>query len=145
MTLVLTILVICLVLALAAGVGETCVASWMIRRYKGVKANESSNKSAVENAERRHQAAVEDLDEANRVYKGICEKTVTTLLMPARATLIKTCKSSAKTVEKAKAKAILSTLNEIHMSIDEPKSCEWMTALIEEIQTIIGEEQLDEV
>lgn len=140
MTLVVTILAICLVLALAAGVGETCVASWMIRHYKGVKANESSNKSAVENAERRHQAAVEALDDANHVHKGICEKTVTTLLMPARATLIKTCKSSAKTTEKAKAKAVLSTLNEIHMSVDEPKSREWMTALMEEIQTIIGEE-----
>lgn len=140
MTLVLTILVICLVLALVAGVGETCVASWMIRRYKGVKTNESSNKSAVENAERRHQAAVEALDDADRVHKGICEKTVTALLMPARATLIKTCKSSAKTAEKAKAKAILSTLNEIHTSIDEPKSREWMAALMEEIQTIIGEE-----
>lgn len=140
MILVLTILVVCLVLALAAGVGETCVASWMIRRYKGVKANESSNKSAVENAERRHQAAVEALDDANRVHKGICEKTVVTLLMPARSTLIKTCKSSAKTAEKAKAKAILAVLNEIHMSVDEPKSREWMTALIEEIQTIIGEE-----
>ena len=112
----------------------------MIRRYKGIKANESSNKSAVENAERRHQAAVEALDDANRVHKGICEKTVVTLLMPARSTLIKTCKSSAKTAEKAKAKAILAVLNEIHMSVDEPKSREWMTALIEEIQTIIGEE-----
>ena len=140
MTLVVTILAICLVLALAAGVGETCVASWMIRRYKGVKANESSNKSAAENAERRHQAAVEALDDANRVHKGICEKIVTSLLMPARSTLIKTCKSSAKTAEKAKAKAILAVLNEIHMSVDEPKSQEWMTALIEEIQTIIGEE-----
>lgn len=140
MTLVVTILSVCLVLALAAGVGETCVASWMIRRYKGVKANESSNKSAAENAERRHQAAVEALDDANHVYKGICENTVTTLLMPARATLIKTCKSSARTAEKAKAKAILSTLNEIHMSVDEPKSREWVVALMEEIQTIIGEE-----
>lgn len=140
MTLVVTILAICLVLALAAGVGETCVASWMIRRYKGVKANESSSKSAIENAERRHQAVVEALDDAKRVHKGICEKTVTTLLMPARATLIKTCKSSAKTAEKAKAKAILAVLNEIYMSVDEPKSREWMTALIEEIQTIIGEE-----
>ena len=140
MTLVVTILAICLVLALAAGVIETCIASWMIRRYKGIKANESSNKSAVENAERRHQAAVEALDDANRVHKGICEKTVTSLLMPARSTLIKTCKSSAKTAEKAKAKAILSTLNEIYMSINEPKSREWMAALMEEIQTIIGEE-----
>ena len=140
MTLVVTILAICLVLALAAGVCETCIASWMIRRYKRIKANESSNKSAVENAERRHQAAVEALDDANRVHKGICEKTVVTLLMPARSTLIKTCKSSAKTTEKAKAKAILAVLNEIHMSVDEPKSREWMTALIEEIQTIIGEE-----
>ena len=140
MTLVLTILVICLVFALVAGVCETCIASWMIRRYKRIKANESSNKSAVENAERRHQAAVEALDDANRVHKGICEKTVVTLLMPARSTLIKTCKSSAKTTEKAKAKAILAVLNEIHMSVDEPKSREWMTALIEEIQTIIGEE-----
>lgn len=140
MTLVVTILVICLVLALVAGVCETCIASWMIRRYKRIKANESSNKSAVENAERRHQAAVEALDDANRVHKGICEKTVVTLLMPARSTLIKTCKSSAKTTEKAKAKAILAVLNEIHMSVDEPKSREWMTALIEEIQTIIGEE-----
>lgn len=140
MTLVVTILSVCLVLALAAGVIETCIASWMIRRYKRIKANESSNKSAVENAERRHQAAVEALDDANRVHKGICEKTVVTLLMPARSTLIKTCKSSAKTTEKAKAKAILAVLNEIHMSVDEPKSREWMTALIEEIQTIIGEE-----
>ena len=140
MTLVVTILSVCLVLALAAGVIETCIASWMIRRYKGIKANESSNKSAVENAERRHQAAVEALDDANRVHKGICKKTVVTLLMPARSTLIKTCKSSAKTAEKAKAKAILTVLNEIHMSVDEPKSREWMTALIEEIQTIIGEE-----
>ena len=138
MTLVVTILSVCL--ALAAGVIETCIASWMIRRYKGIKANESSNKSAVENAERRHQAAVEALDDANRVHKGICEKTVVTLLMPARSTLIKTCKSSAKTAEKAKAKAILAVLNEIHMSVDEPKSREWMTALIKEIQTIIGEE-----
>ena len=140
MTLVVTILSVCLVLALAAGVIETCIASWMIRRYKGIKANESSNKSAVENAERRHQAAVEALDDANRVHKGICEMTVVTLLMPARSTLIKTCKSSAKTAEKAKAKAILAVLNEIHMSVDEPKSREWMTALIKEIQTIIGEE-----
>ena len=140
MTLVVTILSVCLVLALAAGVIETCIASWMIRRYKRIKANESSNKSAAENAERRHQAAVEALDDANRVHKGICEKIVTTLLMPARATLIKTCRSSAKTTEKAKAKAILSTLNEIYMSINEPKSREWMTALMEEIQTIIGEE-----
>lgn len=140
MTLVVTILSVCLVLALAAGVIETCIASWMIRRYKGIKANESSNKSAVENAERRHQAAVEALDDANRVHKGICEKTAVTLLMPARSTLIKTCKSSAKTAEKAKAKAILAVLNEIHMSVDEPKSREWMTALIKEIQTIIGEE-----
>ena len=140
MTLVVTILSVCLVLALAAGVIETCIASWMIRRYKGIKANESSNKSAVENAERRHQAAVEALDDANRVHKGICERTVVTLLMPARSTLIKTCKSSAKTAEKAKAKAILAVLNEIHMSVDEPKSREWMTALIKEIQTIIGEE-----
>ena len=140
MTLVVTILAICLVLSLAVGAVETCIASWMIRRYKGVKANESSNKSAVENAERRHQAAVEALDDVNHVYKGICENTVTTLLMPARATLIKTCKSSAKTAEKAKAKAILSTLNEIHMSVDEPKSHEWVVALMEEIQTIIGEE-----
>ena len=140
MTLVVTILSVCLVLALAAGVIETCIASWMIRHYKGIKANESSNKSAVENAERRHQAAVEALDDANRVHKGICEKTVVTLLMPARSTLIKTCKSSAKTAEKAKAKAMLAVLNEIHMSVDEPKSREWMTALIEEIQTIIGEE-----
>lgn len=140
MTLVVTILSVCLVLALAAGIIETCIASWMIRRYKGIKANESSNKSAVENAERRHQAAIEALDDANRVHKGICEKTVTTLLMPARSTLIKTCKSSAKTAEKAKAKAILAVLNEIHMSIDEPKSQEWMTALMKEIQTIIGEE-----
>ena len=140
MTLVVTILSVCLVLALAAGVIETCIASWMIRRYKGIKANESSNKSAVENAERRHQAAVEALDDANRAHKGICEKTVVTLLMPARSTLIKTCKSSAKTAEKAKAKAILAVLNEIHMSVDEPKSREWMTALIKEIQTIIGEE-----
>lgn len=140
MTLVVTILSVCLVLALVAGVGETCVASWMIRRYRGAKANESSSKSAVENAERRHQAAVEALDDANRVHKGICEKTVTTLLMPARSTLIKTCKSSAKTAEKAKAKAILSTLNGIHMSVDEPESQEWVAALMEEIQTIIGEE-----
>ena len=140
MTLVVTILSVCLVLALAAGVIETCIASWMIRRYKGIKANESSNKSAVENAERRHQAAVEALDDANRVHKGICEKTVVTLLMPARSTLIKTCKSSAKTAEKAKAKAILAVLNEIHMSVGEPKSREWMKALIKEIQTIIGEE-----
>lgn len=140
MTLVVTILAICLVLALAAGVGETCVASWMIRRYKGVKANESSNKFAVENAERGHQAAVEALENANRVHKEIYEKTVTTLLMPARATIIKTCKSSAKTTEKAKAKAILSILNEIHRSINEPKSRAWTTALMEEIQTIIGEE-----
>lgn len=140
MTLVVIILSNCLVLALVAGVVETCIASWMIRRYKGVKANESSSKSAVENAERRYRVAVEAWDYTNRVHKEICEKTVTTLLMPARATLIKTCKSSAKTPEKAKAKAILTVLNEIYVFMDEPKSREWMTALKEEIQTIIGEE-----
>lgn len=140
MTLVVTILAICLVFALAAGIIETCMASWMIRRYKRIKANESSDKSAVENAERRHQVVVEALDNANRVHKGICEKIVSTLLMPVRSTLIKTCKSSAKTAEKAKAKAILTVLNEIHMFIDEPKSREWMATFMEEIQTIIGEE-----
>ena len=140
MTLVVTILSVCLVLALAAGVIETCIASWMIRRYKRIKANESSNKSAAENAERRHQAAVEALDDANRVHKEICEKIVSTLPMPARSTLIKTCKSSAKTAEKAKAKAILKTLNEIQLSVEDEKAGEWLSSLTVEISDLIGAE-----
>lgn len=140
MTLIVTILTVCLVLALVAGVVETCIASWMIRRYKGAKDNESLSNAAAERAERRHQAAVEALEEINLVFEELCENTVTTLLMPSRATLIRTCKSSAKTVEKAKAKAILSTLDVIRLTINDPESIEWIEALMEEMETIVGEE-----
>lgn len=140
MTLVVTILVICLVLALAAGVCETCVASWMIRRYKNVRSKDSAAQSAAENAERRYQSASDLLQENTRWHKEKLGDIIANLLMPNRSAILKTCKASAKTEEKAKAKAILKTLNEIHMSVDEPKSREWMAALMEEIQTIIGEE-----
>lgn len=140
MTLVVTILAICLVLALAAGVGETCVASWMIRRYKNVRSKDSAAQAAAESAERRYQSASNQLQENISLHKEQLNSIVINLLMPNRSAIIKTCKASAKTEEKAKAKAILKTLNEIQMFVDEPKSREWMAALMEEIQTIIGEE-----
>lgn len=140
MTLVVIILTVCLVLALVAGVVEACIASWMIRRYKGAKENESLSKAAAERAERRHQTAVEALEEINLVHKGICEDVVADIFLPARATLIRACKSSAKTAEKAKAKAILTTLDGIRISVNEPDSRKWIDSLVEEIQTIIGEE-----
>lgn len=140
MTLVVIILAICLVLALAAGVGETCVASWMIRRYKNVRSKDSAAQAAAESAERRYQSASNQLQENISLHKEQLNSIVINLLMPNRSAIIKTCKASAKTEEKAKAKAILKTLNEIQMFVDEPKSREWMAALMEEIQTIIGEE-----
>ena len=116
------------------GVCETCVASWMICRYKNVRSKDSAAQSAAENAERKYQSALNQLQENTRLHKEQLSDIVTNLLMPNRSAIMKTCKASAKTEEKAKAKAILKTLNEIQMSIDEPKSQEWMTALMEEIQ-----------
>lgn len=139
MTLV-TILAICLVLALAAGVGETCVASWMIRRYKNVRSKDSVVQSAAENAERRYQSASNQLQENTRLHKEQLTDIITNLLMPNRSAILKTCKASAKTEEKAKAKAILKTLNEIQMSAEDEKAGEWLSSLTAEISDLIGTE-----
>ena len=140
MTLVVTILVICLVLALAAGVCETCVASWMIRRYKNVRSKDSAAQSAAENAERRYQSASNELQENTRLHKEQLTDIITNLLMPNRSAIMKTCKASAKTEEKAKAKAILKTLNEIQMSVEDEKAGEWLSSLTVEISDLIGAE-----
>lgn len=140
MTLVLTILVICLVLALAAGVGETCVASWMICRYKNVRSKDSVAQSAAENAERRYQSASNQLQENTRLHKEQLTGIITNLLMPNRSAILKTCKASAKTEEKAKAKAILKTLNEIQLSVEDEKAGEWLSSLMIEISDLIGAE-----
>ena len=140
MTLVVTILVICLILALAAGVCETCVASWMIRRYKNVRSKDSAAQSAAENAERRYQSASNQLQENTRLHKEQLSDIITNLLMPNRSAIMKTCKASAKTEEKAKAKAILKTLNEIQMSVEDEKAGEWLSSLTVEISDLIGAE-----
>ena len=140
MTLVVTILVICLALALVAGVGETCVASWMIRRYKNVRSKDSAAQSAAENAERRYQSASNELQENTRLHKEQLTDIITNLLMPNRSAIMKTCKASAKTEEKAKAKAILKTLNEIQMSVEDEKAGEWLSSLTVEISDLIGAE-----
>lgn len=140
MTLVVTILVICLVLALAAGVCETCVASWMIRRYKNVRSKDSAAQSAVENAECRYQSASNQLQENTRLHKEQLGDIITNLLMPNRSAIMKTCKASAKTEEKAKAKAILKTLNEIQLSVKDEKAGEWLSSLTVEISDLIGAE-----
>lgn len=140
MTLVVTILVICLVLALAAGVCETCVASWMIRRYKNVRSKDSASQSAAENAERRYQSASNQLQENTRLHKEQLGDIITNLLMPNRSAIMKTCKASAKTEEKAKAKAILKTLNEIQLSVKDEKAGEWLSSLTVEISDLIGAE-----
>ena len=140
MTLVVTILAICLVLALAAGVGETCVASWMICRYKNVRSKDSVAQSAAENAERRYQSASNELRENIRLRKEQLGSIVENLLMPNRSAIMKTCKASAKTEEKAKAKAILKTLNEIQMSVEDEKAGEWLSSLTVEISDLIGTE-----
>lgn len=140
MTLVVTILAICLVLALAAGVGETCVASWMIRRYKNVRSKDSVAQSAAENAERRYQSASNQLQENTRLHKEQLTDIITNLLMPNRSAILKTCKASAKTEEKAKAKAILKTLNEIQLSVEDEKAGEWLSSLTVEISDLIGAE-----
>ena len=140
MTLVVTILVICLVLALAAGVCETCVASWMIRRYKNVRSKDSAAQSAAENAERKYQSASDLLRENIRLHKEKLGGIVTNLLMPNRSAILKTCKASAKTEEKVKAKAILKTLNEIQMSVEDEKAGEWLSSLTVEISDLIGAE-----
>ena len=140
MTLVVTILVICLALALVAGVGETCVASWMIRRYKNVRSKDSAAQSAAENAERRYQSASNELQENTRLHKEQLTDIITNLLMPNRSAIMKTCKASAKTEEKAKAKAILKTLNEIQMSVEDEKAGEWLSSLTVEISDLIGTE-----
>ena len=140
MTLVVTILVICLALALVAGVGETCVASWMIRRYKNVRSKDSAAQSAAENAERRYQSASNQLQENTRLHKEQLSDIITNLLMPNRSAIMKTCKASAKTEEKAKAKAILKTLNEIQMSVEDEKAGEWLSSLTVEISDLIGAE-----
>lgn len=140
MTLVVTILVICLVLALAAGVCETCVASWMIRRYKNVRSKDSAAQSAAENAERRYQSASNQLQENTRLHKEQLGDIITNLLMPNRSAIMKTCKASAKTEEKAKAKAILKTLNEIQLSVKDEKAGEWLSSLTVEISDLIGAE-----
>ena len=140
MTLVVTILVICLALALVAGVGETCVASWMIRRYKNVRSKDSAAQSAAENAERRYQSASNELQENTRWHKEQLTDIITNLLMPNRSAIMKTCKASAKTEEKAKAKAILKTLNEIQMSVEDEKAGEWLSSLTVEISDLIGAE-----
>ena len=140
MTLVVTILVICLVLALAAGVCETCVASWMIRRYKNVHSKDSAAQSAAENAERRYQSASNQLQENTRLHKEQLSDIIANLLMPNRSAIMKTCKASAKTEEKAKAKAILKTLNEIQLSVEDEKAGEWLSSLTVEISDLIGAE-----
>ena len=140
MTLVVTILVICLALALVAGVGETCVASWMIRRYKNVRSKDSAAQSAAENAERRYQSASNELQENTRLHKEQLTDIITNLLMSNRSAIMKTCKASAKTEEKAKAKAILKTLNEIQMSVEDEKAGEWLSSLTVEISDLIGAE-----
>ena len=140
MTLVVTILVICLVLALAAGVCETCVASWMIRRYKNVRSKDSAAQSAAENAERRYQSASDLLQENTRWHKEKLGNIITNLLMPNRSAILKTCKASAKTEEKAKAKAVLKTLNEIQLSVEDEKAGEWLSSLTVEISDLIGAE-----
>ena len=140
MTLVVTILVICLVLALAAGVCETCVASWMIRRYKNVRSKDSAAQSAAENAERRYQSASNQLQENTRLHKEQLSDIITNLLMPNRSAILKTCKASAKTEEKAKAKAVLKTLNEIQLSVEDEKAGEWLSSLTVEISDLIGAE-----
>ena len=140
MTLVVTILVICLALALVAGVGETCVASWMIRRYKNVRSKDSAAQSAAENAERRYQSASNELQENTRLHKEQLTDIITNLLMSNRSAIMKTCKASAKTEEKAKAKAILKTLNEIQMSVEDEKAGEWLSSLTVEISDLIGTE-----
>ena len=140
MTLVVTILVICLILALAAGVCETCVASWMIRRYKNVRSKDSAAQSAAENAERRYQSASNQLQENTRLHKEQLSDIIANLLMPNRSAIMKTCKASAKTEEKAKAKAILKTLNEIQMSVEDEKAGEWLSSLTVEISDLIGAE-----
>lgn len=140
MTLVVAILVICLVLALAAGVGETCVASWMICRYKNVRSKDSVAQSAAENAERRYQSASNQLQENTRLHKEQLTGIITNLLMPNRSAILKTCKASAKTEEKAKAKAILKTLNEIQLSVEDEKAGEWLSSLTVEISDLIGAE-----
>ena len=140
MTLVVTILVICLALALVAGVGETCIASWMIRRYKNVRSKDSAAQSAAENAERKYQSASDLLRENIRLHKEKLGGIVTNLLMPNRSAILKTCKASAKTEEKVKAKAILKTLNEIQMSVEDEKAGEWLSSLTVEISDLIGAE-----
>ena len=137
MTLVVTILAICLVLALAAGVGETCVASWMIRRYKNVRSKDSAAQTAVENAERRYQLASNQLQENIRLRQEQSDSIVTNLLMPNRSAILKTCKASAKTEEKVKAKAILKILREIQFSVEDEKADEWLSSLISEIIDLI--------
>ena len=140
MTLIVTILSVCLVLALAAGVIETCIASWMICRYKNVRSKDSAAQSAAENAERRYQSASNELRENIRLHKEKLGDIVTNLLMPNRSAILKTCKASAKTEEKAKAKAILKTLNEIQMSVEDEKAGEWLSSLTVEISDLIGAE-----
>ena len=140
MTLVVTILSVCLVLALAAGVIETCIASWMIRRYKNVCSKDSASQSAAENAERRYQSASNQLQENTCLHKEQLGDIITNLLMPNRSAIMKTCKASAKTEEKAKAKAILKTLNEIQLSVEDEKADEWLNSLTVEISDLIGAE-----
>lgn len=140
MTLVVTILSVCLVLALAAGIVETCIASWMIRRYKNVRSKDSAAQSAAENAERRYQSASNQLQENTRLHKEQLGDIITNLLMPNRSAIMKTCKASAKTEEKVKAKAILKTLDEIQLSVEDKKAGEWLSSLTVEISDLIGAE-----
>ena len=140
MTLVVLILAICLVLALAAGVVESCIASWMIRRYKNVRSKDSSAQNTIESLESRLSRATSNLEEVKQQNRETFESLVQNVLMPTRSAIIKTCKTSAKTAEKTKAKNIMKALSSLQSKVIDDKTGEWLGTLIVDIESIVDAE-----
>lgn len=138
MTLTVIILLVCLILALVAGVVETCIASWMIRRYTKKARELKSSVSSLKWKEEELSEANLKLNDSKIWQTNLCEYTISSLLFPVRAQLIKACKASAATETKEKGTNIMSTLVMIKDNTESDDLKKWITDLIYEVNSIMN-------
>lgn len=138
MTLVVIILSVCLVLALAAGVGETCIASYNIRRARRAESKirdaEAKEERATSILERAEKQAAERQQDLAKQFASVVENFV----KPNRAAFIKTAKAAHKSGKTERVNTIISLLSSIkNVYLQDEEARQYVSDLMNDLQNTV--------
>lgn len=138
MTLVVTILSVCLVLALAAGVGETGIASYNIRRARRAESKihnaEAKEERAASILERAEKQAAERQQDLAKQFASIVE----ILVKPNRAAFIKTAKAAHKSGKIERVNTTISLLSSIkNVYLQDEEARQYVSNLMNDLQNTL--------